>query len=130
MTTSSEPRRYEFDATQNATFGRLAGAMTVSAVAMMLVSVVVVVAAVLVARSALGVGAILAPLAVAVAAMAVQLYAAARRLRRIVATRGSDIDNLMVALAEMANAYGVQRWLWLTALLVVLLALATTVVGY
>jgi hypothetical protein len=30
----------------------------------------------------------------------------------------------------MANAYGVQRWLWLTALLVVLLALATTVVGY
>jgi hypothetical protein len=130
MATSSEQRRYEFDAAQNATFARLAGAMAVAAVAMMLVSLVVGAAAILVARSALAVGAILAPLAVAVAAMAVQLFAASRRLRRVVATRGNDIDNLMVALGDMANAYSVQRWLWLTALLVIVLALATTAVGY
>ena len=130
MAMSSDQRRYEFDAAQNATFARLAGAMAVSAVAMALVSLVVGTSAILVAQSALAVGAILAPLAIAVAAMAGQLYAASRRLQRVVATQGSDIHNLMVALDDMASAYSVQRWLWLTALLVVILALATTVVGH
>jgi hypothetical protein len=32
----------------------------------------------------------------------------------IVGTRGNDIGSLMAALDEMAVAYGVQRWLWIT----------------
>ena len=70
------------------------------------------------------------PNGLAVAAMAGQLYAASRRLQRVVATQGSDIHNLIIALDDMASAYSVQRWLWLAALLVVILALATTVVGH
>jgi hypothetical protein len=73
--------------------------------------------------------AMLAPLGIAVAVMGAQLFAAARRFRRIVGTRGNDISNLMVALDEMAVAYGVQRWLWITVSVVIVLALATTIVG-
>jgi hypothetical protein len=122
-------RRYEFDDTQNAAFARLAGAMMFVAVAMLLVSAIVGSAAVVVARSTLAGGAILAPLGIAVAVMGAQLFAAARRFRRIVATRGNDIGNLMTALEEMAVAYRVQRWLWMTVSVVIVLALATTIVG-
>jgi hypothetical protein len=61
--------------------------------------------------------------------VAVQQYSAARRFRRIVATRGSDISHLMIALEQMAAAYRVQRWLWISAAAVVILALAMTRVG-
>ena len=51
------------------------------------------------------------------------------RFRRIVATSGNDIGNLMTALDEMAVAYRVQRWLWMTVTVVIVVALATTMVG-
>lgn len=122
-------RPYEFDDAQNATFAKLAGAMTFVAVAMLLLSAIIGVAAIALARSTLSGSAILAPLGIAVAVMAAQIYAAARRFRRIVATHGNDISNLMVALDEMATAYQVQRWLWITVSIVILVALATTIVG-
>jgi hypothetical protein len=128
MTTPSG-RPYEFDATQNATFAKLARAMMFVALTMLLLSAVVASAAVVVARSTLAGTAILAPLAIAVAVMGAQLFAAARRFQRIVATRGNDINNLMAALDEMAFAYGVQRWLWTTVLLAIVVALAFTIVG-
>jgi hypothetical protein len=81
------------------------------------------------ARATLAGGAMLAPVAIALAVIAAQLLGAARRFRRIVATRGSDIDNLMSALDDMAVAYGVQRWLWTTVFLVTLIALVFTVVA-
>jgi hypothetical protein len=124
------PRRpYEFDDAQNATFSRLAGTMTFVAVAMLLLSAVVGVAAIALARSTLTGSAILAPLGIAVAVMGAQQFAAARRFRRIVETRGNDISNLIAALNEMAAAYVVQRWLLVTASLAIVLALATTIVG-
>jgi hypothetical protein len=122
-------RRYEFDEAQNATFKRLAAAMLFVAVAMLLSSAVVGLAAVVLARSALAGSAMLAPVGIAVAVMGAQLFAAARRFRRIVTTRGHDISHLMAALEEMAVAYGVQRWLWVTASLVIVVALGTTIVG-
>ena len=122
-------RRYEFDDAQNATFARLAGAMTFVAIAMLLLSAIVGAAAVLLVRSTLAGSAILTPLAIAVAVMGAQLLAAAGRFRRIVATSGKDISNLMVALEEMAVAYRVQRWLWVTVSAVIVIALATTIVG-
>jgi hypothetical protein len=72
---------------------------------------------------------VLAPLAIAVAVMGAQLLAASRRFRRIVATRGNDITNLMAALNEMTVAYGVQRWLWMTVLVTIVLALTFTMVA-
>jgi hypothetical protein len=39
------------------------------------------------------------------------------------------MHNLMSALDDMAAAYRVQRWLWITALAAVLFALATTTVS-
>jgi hypothetical protein len=82
-----------------------------------------------VARSTLAGGAVLAPLAIAIAVMGAQLLAASRRFRRIVVTRGNDITNLMAAVNEMAVAYGVQRWLWITVLVASVLALSFTIVG-
>jgi amino acid transporter len=128
MTTVPQ-RPYEFDDAQNAIFARLGGAMMFVAAAMLLLSAVVGVAAVAFARLTLTGTAILAPLGIAVAVMGTQLFAAARRFRRIVGTRGNDISNLMAALDEMAVAYGVQRWLWITVSVVIVLALATTIVG-
>jgi hypothetical protein len=129
MSTPTEQRPYEFDDAQNATFTRLASAMMFVAITMLLLSLVVGGAAVVLARSTLAGGAIIAPLAIAVAVMGAQTYAAARHFRRIVATRGNDMDNLVVAIEEMATAYGVQRWLWITVLVAVVVALATTIVG-
>ena len=125
----NDSRRYEFDDAQNATFANLATAMMFVAVAMMIMGIVVGAAAVALAVSTLAGGAILAPLAVAVAIMAAQQYAAAAHFRRIVATRGNDMNNLMVALEKIAIAYRVQRWLWLTASVAVIIALATTIEG-
>ena len=123
-------RRSEFDDAQNATFTRLAGAMTFVAVAMLVVSAIVGAAAVLLVRSTLAGSAILTPLAIAVAMMGAQSLAAAGRFRRIVTTSGSDVSNLMVALEELAVAYRVQRWLWLTVSAVIVVALTTTIVGH
>lgn len=128
MTTPSG-RPYEFDAGQNATFEKLASAMMFVALTLLLLSAFVGSAAIVVARSTLAGAAILAPLAIALAVMGAQLVAAARRFRRIVATRGNDISNLMTALDDMAFAYGVQRWLWTTVLVTILLALSFTIVG-
>jgi hypothetical protein len=125
----SSGRPYEFDDAQNATFARLASAMTFAAVAMLLLSALVVAAVVALARSTLAGGVILAPVGIAVAVMGAQLFAAARRFRRIVATRGDDISNLMAALDELATAYRVQRWLWITASMAMAVALTFTIVG-
>jgi hypothetical protein len=122
-------RRYEFNEVQNTTFARLAGAMLFVAVAMVLFSAIVGSAAVVLARSTLAGSAVLAPVGIAVAVMGAQLFAAAKRFRRIVATRGDDISNLMAALEEMAVVYRVQRLLWVTVSVVIVIALATTIVG-
>jgi hypothetical protein len=97
--------------------------------AMLVLSAIVASAAVVLARSTLAGTAILAPLGIAVAVMGAQLFRAARRFRRIVATRGNDISNLMVALDEMAVAYGVQRWLWLTVSIAIVVAVIVTIVA-
>ena len=121
-----DERRYEFDQDQNAVFSKLAAAMAFVAIAMLVPSVIIGGAAMLLGRSTLAGSAIFGPFAIAVAIMAAQLYQAARYFRRIVITRGNDIDNLMVALDEMAKAYRTQCWLWVVVSAVVVMALATT----
>lgn len=125
MTTPSNGR-YEFDETQNATIAKLARAMTFVAVTMLLLSASVGFTAVMMGRSTLAAAAVLAPLAIAIGVMGAQQFAASRRFRRIVLTRGNDINNLMSALDDLVVAYGVQRWLWLTVLVSIVLALAFT----
>jgi hypothetical protein len=46
-----------------------------------------------------------------------------------VETRGNDISNLMTALDETAAAYRVQRWLWLTVSMAIVIALIATIVA-
>ena len=127
--TTPPARRYEFDDTQNATFARLAAVMMFVAAAMLILSMIVGSAAIVVARSTWAGAAILTPLGIALAVMGAQLFGAAKRFRRIVATRGNDIDNLMTALNEIALAFRVQRWLWITVTVVIVVALVTTIVG-
>ena len=129
MSTSIEQRRYEFNDAQNATFSRLATAMTFVARAMLLLSLVVGAAAIVLARSTLAATAILAPLDIAIVAIGWQLHQAAKHFRRIALTRGNDIHNLIVALNEMVVVYRVQRWLWICVLTIVAVALATTIVS-
>jgi hypothetical protein len=125
----SSGRPYEFDDAQNATFARLAGAMLFVGIALLLLSAIVGSAVVVLARSTWAGTAVLTPLGIALAVMGAQLFAAARRFRRIVATRGNDISNLMAALDEMAAAYRVQRWLWLTVSMAIVIALIATIVA-
>lgn len=128
MTLSPE-RPYEFNDAQNSTFARLAGAMRFVAAAMLVLGAVLSLAAIVLARSTLEATAILAPLGITVGLMGAQLFVAGRRFRRIVTTRGSDINNLMKALDGMVAAYVIQRWLWITLSLVVAIGLTFTTVG-
>ena len=125
MTMQSGPT-YEFDSTQNAVFAKLGSAMTFVAVSMLVVSAMIALAVLVLARSTLTGSVIVAPLGLAVAVIGAQLFRAGRRFHRIVATRGNDISNLMFALEEIATAYRVQRWLWLTVSLVIVVALIAT----
>ena len=128
MTLRSGPS-YEFDDAQNATFAGLAGAMLFVGVALLLLGTIVGCGVVVFARLTLAGGAVLMPLAIALAVIGAQMVQAARRFRRIVTTRGNDISNLMEALDEMAAAYRVQRWLWLTVSMAIIIALIAAVVA-
>ena len=130
MPAAHEMRPYEFDDVQNATFARLASAMAFVAVAMTVRGVIVGASGVIMARSTLWGGALVLPVTIALLVMATQLYAAASRFRFIIRTRGSDVDNLMIALDEMTGVYRVQRWLWLTVSAVVVIALLTSKVAH
>jgi amino acid transporter len=129
MMTTPSGRPYEFDDAQNATFGKLAGAMFFVAMVLLLLSAIIGSAVVVLARSTLAGSAVLAPVGIALAVMGAQLFAAARRFQRIVETRGNDISNLMTALDETAAAYRVQRWLWLTVSMAIVIALIATIVA-
>ena len=120
---------YEFDDAQNATFAGLAGAMLFVGVALLLVGTIVGCGALMLARSTLAGSAVLTPLAIALVVIGAQMVHAARRFRRIVTTRGNDISNLMEALDEMAAAFRVQRWLWLTVSMAIIIALIAAVVA-
>lgn len=61
--------------------------------------------------------------------MAVQLFQAARHFRRIAMIHGSDIQHLMAALDHLARLYSMWRWLWVVVSVIVVAALATTIVG-
>jgi hypothetical protein len=119
-------RLYEFDDKENEIFARLSGAMLFVAVAMLLTGAILASAALGLARATLAGTAMLAPLGVAIAVIGAQLLRAARRFRRIVVTRGNDIGNLLTALDEMGSAYRVQRWMWITVALVIVVALIST----
>jgi len=58
--------------------------------------------------------------------MGVNLVAAAQHFKRIATTEGHDIENLMVAMGEVARVYAVQRWLWVALALVLIVAIATS----
>ena len=126
MPVGHETRPFEFDDAQNATFARLASAMAFVAVAMTALGVIVGASGVIMARSTLWGGALVLPVTIALLVMGTHLYAAARRFRFVVRTRGRDVDNLMIALDEMAGVYRIQRWLWVTVSAAVIIALLTT----
>jgi len=125
----TDGRGYEFTPDQNAVFRRLAGAMSFVGAAMSVPGVIVAVTAVYLAvvkgpqvAEALGV-----VLGVLLLVMAVNLIRAAQHFHRIATTKGHDIENLMVAVAEMTRVYAIERWLWIAFGIVLIVALATGV---
>ena len=126
---SSAPDTIEFDQGQDAVFAKLAGAMAFVGIVILLLGVLLGIAAILWKPTLLGAG-ICGVLATLFVAMGLLEYGAARHFRRIVTTHGRDVDNLMIALDELANVYAIQRWLWIVLGAIVLIALASTVTGY
>lgn len=59
--------------------------------------------------------------------MGVNLFGAAQHFKRIATSEGRDIENLMIAISEVARVYAVQRWLWIALGLVLIGAIATSV---
>jgi hypothetical protein len=98
--------------------------------AMLAACAVVIAAAVWIGLSSPTVAVMVAIPAIVLAVTAVQLLRAAAHFRRIAAIRGNDIDNLMIAVDRVVSAYRLQRWLWLAVSATILVALATTIVGY
>jgi hypothetical protein len=121
---------YEFTDRQNSRFSALASAMAFVGIAQLTACAVVVAAVAWIGSSAPRVAIIVAIPALVLAVTAVQLLRAAAHFRRIAAIRGNDIDNLMIAVDREVSAYRLQRWLWLAASATILVALATTIVGY
>jgi hypothetical protein len=102
---------YEFSPQQDAVFPRLAGAVSFVGAAMMVPgTVLVVLPAYLFAPHGPSVGEGLAGvLGILLIVMGVNLVAAAQHFKRIATTEGRDIENLMVAVSEVARVDAVQR---------------------
>ena len=120
---------YEFDQQQNAVFTKLAAAMAFVGIVMLIPGTLLGVAMIGLRLTPLGKG-VGGVLAILLVALGLLQYRAARHFRRITTTRGSDVDNLMSALGELADVYVIQRWLWIVLGAVVLIALAGTMTGY
>ena len=121
-------RNYEFSPPQDAVFRRLAGAVTFVGAAMMVPGAVLVgvPAYVFFARGPSTADGLVAMLGVLLIVMGVNLLGAAQHFRRIATTEGRDIENLMIAMRELARVYAVQRWLWIAVAVVLIVALATS----
>ena len=120
---------YEFDQQQNAVFAKLAAAMAFVGIAMLIPGTLLGVAVMLFRLTLLG-EAVCGLLAMLLIAIGLLQWRAARHFKRIIATHGSDVHNLMSALGELTSVYVIQRWLWIVLGAVVLIALAGTVTGY
>ena len=120
---------YEFHERENTVFARLAAAMTFVGLAMLIPGALFGVAAMFF-RSTLVGGGVFGVLALLFVAMGVLEYRAAGHFRRIAKTQGHDVENLMIALDELAGVYDIERWLWIVVGAVVLIALVGTQTGY
>lgn len=120
---------FEFDQRQDAMFAKLAAAMSFVGLAMLVPGALLGVTAIMFRSTLVGAG-VCAVLALLLVAMGLLKYRAASHFRRIVKTHGSDLENLMTALDELAAVYDIERWLWIVVAAVALIALAGTVTGY
>ena len=119
MTVATSNGGYEFTQTQNEIFSKVSGSM-------MFVSLAIIASGVLLfipsfglirGRAAHRELIIFVVLGGALIVMGVHLYRAVQHFRRIATTSGQDIDNLMVAMSELAAVYALQRWLWIAIIL-------------
>jgi sulfite exporter TauE/SafE len=119
---------YEFSPQQDAVFQRLAGAVAFVGAAMMVPGAVLAVLPAYLFSTrgpSLGEG-LVAVLGILLIVMGVNLVAAAQHFKRIATTEGHDIENLMVAMGEVARVYAVQRWLWVALAFVLIVAITTS----
>jgi hypothetical protein len=122
-------RNYEFSPQQDAVFRRLAGAMSFVGATMLVPGAVLLVGPTylfLTRGPSIAEGA-LAVLGALLLVMGVNLFGAAQHFKRIATSEGRDIENLMIAISEVARVYAVQRWLWIALGLVLIGAIATSV---
>lgn len=129
MAAPTVDRNYEFSPQQDAVFRRLAGAMSFVGATMLVPGAVLLVGPTylfLTRGPSIAEGA-LAVLGALLLVMGVNLFGAAQHFKRIATSEGRDIENLMIAISEVARVYAVQRWLWIALGLVLIGAIATSV---
>jgi hypothetical protein len=126
---------YEFDQQQNSVFLELAGRMKFVGIAILIAgSLLFAPEAILMAESSFSANArrllvthpelaLFFVLGGVLILMGANLYGAASHFKRIATTKGSDIDNLMVAMKELVEVYAVQRWLWIVVAITVTVAI-------
>jgi hypothetical protein len=123
----TDGRNYEFTPQQDAVFRRVAGAVSFVGAAMMVPAAVLLVvpAYLFLARGPSAPEGLFAVLGILLMVMGVNLFGAAQHFKRIATTEGRDIENLMIAMGEVARVYAVQRWLWIALGLVLIVAIVT-----
>jgi hypothetical protein len=118
---------YEFTDRQNRTVAHLAVVMRFVGLAHVGLGVILAIAVIRLWTAVVAASLIIGVMAALVLLMGAYLVAAAAHFRRIATTSGNDVDNLMIALDELKNVYAVQRWVFVTAAIVVSFALIATV---
>jgi hypothetical protein len=121
-------RNYEFTPQQDAVFRRLAGAVSFVGAAMMVPgAVLLIVPAYMFSVHGPSVPeGLFVVLGILLMVMGVNLFGAAKHFKRIATTEGRDIENLMIAMDEVARVYAVQRWLWIALGFVLIVAIVTS----
>lgn len=120
-----ESREYEFSSSQNELIKNLADKMRFVAYFLIAVGVLAVIGGLFSLRTG-GVGNIIN--GVVYILIGVWTNNASSAFQRIVATTGSDIENLMGALGELRKLYTLQYWLLIIALVFIAIALVFTVI--
>ena len=120
-----ESQGYEFTSTQDRLISELSNKMRFVSYVLIVIGALLIVAG-LVSINQGGFGSVI--YGIVQLLVGVWTNKAAASFRKIAATQGSDISNLMDALAELRKLYTLQYWLFILALVFIVIGLVTAIV--
>ena len=129
MESPIENREYEFDVSQNSLIQNLANKMRFVAYVLIALGVIEGISAII--NLFQGNFASFVDLIVGIVQIVIGVWTlkAGNSFQLVVKTEGRDIENLMGALGELRKLYGLQYWLFLIALIFIILGTILIVIG-